>query len=129
MKRFTARLIALLCGLALMALCIFWQGIGAAESLEDVLKILSNAALLPGVLLTGIGGLAWISDEHFFDGIKYATGSIFAHLRGKPKRFASYYDYIHREKAKSGGTFTMLIPGLIFLGIAVLLTVLYYMVR
>ena len=110
-----------------MALSMLWQGLENAHNAADWLRMLSNSALLAGVILAGIGALAWVSDEHFFDGIRYAASSLFSHLRGKPKRYATYYDYIHREKEKGGG-FSMLVPGLIFLGVAVGLTGLYYAV-
>lgn len=114
-------------GAVIMALSMLWQGLENAHNAADWLRMLSNSALLAGVILAGIGALAWVSDEHFFDGIRYAASSLFSHLRGKPKRYATYYDYIHREKEKGGG-FSMLVPGLIFLGVAVGLTGLYYAV-
>lgn len=127
MKRIL-RLIAAVCGVLIMGISLLWQGIDSAKTAADWLRILSNSALLAGVILAGIGALAWISDEHFFDGIRYAVSSMFSHMRGKPKRYATYYDYIHREKEKGGG-FSLLVPGLIFLGLAVVLTVLYYTVQ
>lgn len=114
-------------GAVIMALALLWQGLENAKTAADWLRMLSNSALLAGVILAGIGALAWVSDEHFFDGIRYAASSLFSHLRGKLKRYATYYDYIHREKEKGGG-FSMVVPGLIFLGIAILLTGLYYAV-
>lgn len=114
-------------GTVIMGLALLWQGLDSAETAADRLRILSNSALLAGVILAGIGALAWVSDERFFDGIRYAVTTLFSHLRGKPKRYATYYDYIHRERSK-GGRFSMVIPGFVFLGIAVLLTGLYYAV-
>lgn len=124
MKRIP-RIIAVVCGAVIMGLSLLWQGSENAVTAADWLRMLSNSALLAGVILAGIGALAWVSDEHFFDGIRYAASSLFSHLRGKPKRYATYYDYIHREKSK-GGRFALLVPGLVFLGLAVLLTGLYY---
>lgn len=122
------RVAASVCGLAIAGLSLLWQGFGSAENAAERIRMLSNSALLAGVLLAGIGALAWVSGEHFFDGIRYAVSSLFSHLRGKPKRYATYYDYIHREKEKGGG-FSLLVPGLVFLGLATALTGLYYAVR
>lgn len=127
MKRVVSRVAAAAGGVVIMVLSLLWQGLENAHNVADWLRMLSNSALLAGVILAGIGALAWVSDEHFFDGIRYAASSLFSHLRGKPKRYATYYDYIHREKEKGGG-FSMLVPGLIFLGVAVGLTGLYYAV-
>ncbi|MCM1164822.1 MAG: DUF3899 domain-containing protein [Lachnospiraceae bacterium] len=127
MKR-SSWLIAAVCGLIITGLGLLWQGVGSAETAADRFRIFSNATLLAGVILTGIGALAWVSDEHFFDGIRYSVSSLFARLSGKPKRYATYYDFIHRGKKKGSG-FAMLLPGLIFLGLAVILTGLFYLVR
>ena len=118
-------LAAAVCGLVIAGLSLLWQDIGGAEGALDIIRMLSNSALLAGVILAGIGALAWVSGEHFFDGIRYAFTSFVDTVRGKPKRYATYYDYIHREKGKGGG-FSMVVPGLVFLALAVLLTVLYY---
>ena len=121
------RIIATICGAVIMGLSLLWQGTDNAETSADWFRMLSNSALLAGVILAGIGALAWVSDEHFFDGIRYAASSLFCHLRGKPKRYATYYDYIHREKTKGRG-FALLVPGLVFMALAVLFTGLYYAV-
>ncbi len=122
------RVLWIAAGALIVGLSLLWQGLENARTAADWLRMLSNSALLAGVILAGIGALAWVSDEHFFDGIKYSVSSLVCRLRGKPKRYATYYDYIHREKTKGGG-FSMIVPGLVFLGIAVLFTVLYYAVQ
>lgn len=126
--KYIPRIIATICGAVIMGLSLLWQGTDNAETSADWFRMLSNSALLAGVILAGIGALAWVSDEHFFDGIRYAASSLFSHLRGKPKRYATYYDYIHREKEKGGG-FSMVVPGLIFLALAVALTAIYYTIN
>lgn len=125
MKRYAGTLAALVCGLALMILCFFWQDPGAISGTRERLRILSNAALVPGVLLTGIGGLVKISDEQFFDGIKYTMHRIASHLRREPGRHASYYEYTHRERRR-GNARPLLLAGFFFLILAVILTVLFY---
>lgn len=96
-----------------------------ALGVKDWILILGNSALVPGVLLTGLGAIVRISDEGFFDGIKYSMSSILTHLRGDKKRYASYYDYSKREKKKSGGN-PLLMPGLFYLVMAVILTIAFY---
>lgn len=125
MKRHAGKLIAFACGLVLMLLSVLLQKPWETAYAKDWVRIFSNAALVPGVLLTGLGLIVRISDENFFDGIKYAASSMLSHLRNEPKRHATYYDYIHRKK-KKGGASALLLPGLLFLFAAILLTLLFY---
>lgn len=125
MKRHAGTIAAALCGLVLFVFSILWQDLSVASGAREWVRVLSNAALVPGVLLTGVGLLVRIADENFFDGIRYATGSLLSHLQGKPKRHASYYEYLRREK-KPGPALSLLLPGLGFLIPAAILTALYY---
>ncbi len=123
MKRRWPQLIALACGLVLCGLCIFYQRPAQGCGAREWFRIVSNAALVPGVLLVGISALSWIAGEGTFDAIRYCMQSLFAHLRRQDKRYASYYDYTQREKKK--GSQPMLLPGLCFLAAAVIFTLLY----
>lgn len=124
MKRYAARLTALLCGLILLIISLLYQDAGHITNAKDWIRIFSNASLVPGVLLTGLGLIVRIAEEGIFDGIKYAISSIRAHLHNSSKRYASYYDYMHREKKKSANP--LLLPGLFYLAAAIILTILYY---
>lgn len=127
MRRYAGWTAAAVCGVLLFILGLIWQELTAAASGRDWLRIFSNAVLFPGILLTGIGLLVKIGEENVFDGIKYAFSSIFTHLKGGSKRYATYYDYLHRERPeKKSGVLPILVTGLCFLAAAVLLTVLYY---
>lgn len=123
MKRHRSQLIALVCGLALLGFCILYQSPSQISGAREWLRILSNAALAPGVLFVGVSALSWIAGEGMFDGIRYSISSLLARLRRQVKCYASYFDYTRREKKKSGQP--MLLPGLFFLAAAVLLTLLY----
>lgn len=125
MKRHFARLIALLCGLALWLIGVLYQGPPQAPDIREWFRILSNGALIPGVLFVGISGLTWISGDGVFDGIKYSMKTMLIHLRGEKKKYASYFDYTQREKKRAA--YPMLLPGLFFLAAAVALTLLYYL--
>lgn len=125
MKRATPLLITLFCGLVLFAIGMLWQKPEVVSGAKEWVRICSNALLLPGTLLTGIGGLVRISEEHFFDGLTYAMGNLFSHLLGLPKRHDTYYGYIHRERQKSGAA-PLLAAGCVYLAAAVALTLLFY---
>lgn len=125
MKKHLGQLIALLCGLVLWAVSVLYQAPTPEMDLREWFRVLSNAALIPGVLFLGLSGMLRISEEGIFDGLRYSMTSIFAHVRGEAKKYASYYDYIHREREKRS-SYPMLFPGLFFFAAAVLLTLLYY---
>lgn len=122
MKRHLGRLIVFLIGLALFLVNVFYQGLPSAA--RDWFRVLSNAALVPGVLLSGLGLLMRISDDGFFDGIRYSISSMISHLKGTQKKYPSFYEYSQRQRKKSGA-FDLLLPGLIFLAVAVGMLLLY----
>lgn len=126
MKRHSGRLTALLCGFALWLIGVLYQGMPQTSDAGEWFRVLSNGALVPGVLFVGISGMMWIAGEGLFDGIKYSMSSLMARMRGREKRYASYYDYTRREK-KKGSSYPMLFPGLFFLAAAIILTLLYYL--
>lgn len=124
MKRHWGQLAALLCGIALWAGCIVFQDPSQSAGIQEWFRILSNGALLLGILFLGVSGLMWIAGDGQFDGIRYSMSSLLARLRGEQKRYASYFDYTQREKHQGG--YPLLLPGAFFLAAAILLTLLYY---
>ena len=125
MRRHLGKLIALLCGAAMFLISLFYQEPSRISGAREWLRIASNAALLPGVLFVGLSAMIRISGEGLFDGLRYTMSSMMARLRGVDKQYASYYDYTRREKKRVGSP--MLLPGLLFLATAILLTLLYYL--
>ena len=57
MRRHLGKLIALLCGAVLFLLSMLYQKPAQVSGAQEWLRILSNAALLPGVLLSGFSAL------------------------------------------------------------------------
>lgn len=125
MRKYAGIITAAVCGCILMILSILWQDLETATGIKDWILILSNASLVPGVLLTGLGLIVRIADENTFDGMKYSISSIISHMKGEPKHYATYYDYLQREKKKNS-TLPLILPGLFFLAAAIVLTLLYY---
>ncbi len=126
MKRLKGQLTALIIGLILLIFSLISQKTDTITGTKEWIRILSNSALIPGVLLTGLGVIVRISDEGFFDGIKYSMSSILTHVRREPKRYASFFDYMKREKKAAANP--LLLPGLIYLVIAIILTGIYYVI-
>jgi hypothetical protein len=126
MKRHAGKLIALLVGLLLWGLAVLVQLEESPTDVQGWVRVLSNGALIPGVLYLGLSALIWIAGEGLFDGIKYATSSLWIHFKGEQKRYATYYDYIHRPKKERTGS-VMLWPGVFFLLWALVLTGIFYL--
>lgn len=125
MKRHMGKLISFLIGLLIFVFGLWFQDVSQIHDIREWMKVLSNAALFSGVLLTGIGLLVLISEEGIFDGIRYTISSLWASLRNEKKRYATYYDYIKREKKRSKAS-SMLIPGVCYLLFAVIFTIVFY---
>lgn len=126
MKQYTGKLSAFICGLILLVVSIICQDVSNIKGVKDWICILSNAALVPGVLLTGFGLLVRIAGEGIFDGIKYALSSMLTHLRREQKRHATYYDYTQRKKKQENAS-SLLLSGIFYLAAAVIMTILFYL--
>lgn len=124
MKRYRGQVAALLCGIALWAACIAFQDPSQTAGMREWFRILSNGALIPGILFLGVSGLTWIAGDGQFDGIRYSMSTLLARLRGEQKRYATYFDYTRREKHQGG--YPLLPSGVFFLVAAILLTLLYH---
>lgn len=128
MTKWIGHIVAFVIGCILMLCCVLFQQTEGADTTGWML-ILSNAALVPGVLLLGFGILTLIAGEGLFDAAKYTASAIWTHLRGGKLKYESYYLYTKRErKQKTGGVGFMLIPGAIFLIIAFAFTGAFYMI-
>ena len=107
------------------ALIAWWvmdiEGLFIIEGAPDHTKaILCDAFFVPGVLLTLIGALVWVSTTGLFDGLGYAVKTA-AHMFLpfiKTQR-QSYYDY-KMEKAEKRGSvpYFIMIVGIAFILVA-----------
>lgn len=101
-----------------------------SQSTSDMIKILSDAFLLPAAMLCGLGGLIFISNTGSFNMMVYGTKSFFYRIFKRDEfleRYGNYYEY-NKEKAKERAPFSyILIPGILFMILAVLFSTLYLM--
>ena len=98
------------------ALIAYWvmdlEGLFVVNVPSEIAAILCDAFFVPGILLTMVGCLIWISTTGFFDSLGYAV-MVGMHLvlpflnKGERK---SYYDYKAEKDEKRGKT-----PILIFI--------------
>ena len=98
------------------------------QPISNVIKILSDACLLPAVMFCGLGGLTFASNSGIFNMLVYGTKSFFCHVFKRTDFIEKYDDYFeyNKEKIKEKAPFAfILIPGMVFLGLAILFTVIY----
>lgn len=109
---------------------LFAHNVATVESKAQVFRILADSFTIPGVLLLALGALVWVSSTGAMDGISYALGRAGRMLiPGSKKPHETFYDYKTRkaEKRVSGYGFIFHV-GLVFFAVAVVFTVLFYVV-
>lgn len=96
-----------------------------------IVRYLSDAFLVPGVLLTGIGLLSFLKKEGTYDGLTYSFHSM---RMASARRFSdeahddmarTYYDYKQSVKAKRKVAWHLIIVGGVFLLAAIVLTIVF----
>ncbi len=121
----------LACGLfVFVGLCLVadWQGLFESTDAKTVFGILCDGFTFPGVLLTGVGGLKWISTTGFFDIWGYGGKTLLDHLHVHKTEFEHYYDYKQRraaEREKKGWPSYILLSGGVTMGLAAICLIVY----
>ena len=118
MKTALKYVITILLGLAIGLLVLLDQNFFAQTNPILIYGILADAFTIPGILLTGIGLLVFVSNEGVFDGLTYAVKSFIGMFRKNMPRYGSFYDY---REAKNRSKFSfgfLVICGLVFLLVA-----------
>lgn len=117
-------------GLVLAAAVLYLQGFFGAEGAVERVRILADAFTVPGALMLLVSGLIFASNQGALDGISYALKSAAAYLiPGMAlERHERYGDYVERKRKRGGvkGYRFLPITGGVFLGIAVILIIVFY---
>ena len=115
-------LIPLGVGLVLGLVTFIVQGGFAAREQEPLWRAVCDALTVPGVLLTCMGLLSFVSEQGAFDGLSFGVCKAFGQILSEKRRNAmpkTYYDYVtaKREKQRSKPRTTLFV-GLGFLLLA-----------
>jgi hypothetical protein len=125
MRKLYKYLLTIAVGLALVAWVAFSKDIFAQTSNSVILGILSDSFLVPGVLISGFGGLIFVSNEGVFDGITYGLTSFFDIFRkDKQNKYRTFFDYRESKGERDTSFGYLLICGLSFLALSGLMIVL-----
>lgn len=125
-KKSVKYLVAIVCGLAVAAICAFGWGINEVGSVSECYRILADSFTIPGVMMSSASVLIWISSKGGYDVITYGFSYVKNTFNPNAKLNESFYDYkIRREEKRLKGCFYLLWVGLGFIAVAVVFTVLF----
>ena len=126
MKTIYKYLITLGVGFAMAAFVAYSKNVFAQKELSMVFHILTDSFSLPAVLITGIGALAFVSNEGGFDALSYGLTSFFDMFRKEKKnKHKTFYDYKMEKAEKRLPVSFLLLSGLVFVAIMMIMYWLY----
>ncbi len=126
-KKALRYIITLLIGFVTAGVVAYSQGLFSQTETVKILHILSDSFCVPGVLITGLGALIFVSNEGGFDALSYGMTSFFDIFRKEKKnKYRTFYDYKQARAEKNLRCGYILICGLIFLATSLLLLWLYH---
>ena len=126
MKTVNKYLITFAVGFLMAGLVMLTKDIFGQSELSAVLHILVDSFSVPAALITGFGGLVFVSNEGVFDGLSYAVTSFIDIFRKEKKnQFKTFYDYKESKSDRNMSFGYLLICGLIFIVIDAVIFVLY----
>ena len=106
----------------------FARGFAAGQPGYLAARYFSDGFFVAGLILSGLGGLIWISSTGFFDMLSYGFHSLLVLFSGlkKPETHESFYDYkTRRDERRGKPQFFILIVGLGFLALSLTCLALY----
>jgi len=124
-------LITLAVGLAVSFGVMLFSGIFVANGAKSVLRILTDAFFVCGVLFGGIGLLRLISNQGTFDGIAYAGRSALGFLipPAALDKGMTYSKYVEKRREKVKTFLHFIIAGVIFIVVSIIFLIVYYAVE
>lgn len=120
--------IALAVGLLIALIFMLAKSVFSQTDKTTVMRILSDAFFLSGVLLTAAGLLVFVSAGGAFDMLAYGFRMLFVMLRRdlSKRKYKDYYEYRQARQQKKRSIAYLLIVGLFMLALAVLFLILFY---
>ena len=128
MKNLLRYAITSLLGLLIAFLIAYFKGVFMQTEAKEVMRILSDAAFVPGVIIEGVGLLVLVSAGGVFDMLAYGVRSLFVVFLRNPanRKYKDYYEYRQAQKGKKRSFAYLAIVGGVFILIAIIFLVLFY---
>lgn len=97
------------------------------ENARELMGVLSNAFLVPGVILAGAGLIVVASNGGAFDMLAFAVIRFFDLFKKDVKgKYKDFHDYREAKKDRGLKTTFMLFTGLGYIALAVIFLICYY---
>ena len=126
MKKYLKYLITFLIGLLTALFVCIGKDIFKQDSAKAVFHILSDAFLLPGVYLSGLGLLVIASNEGTFDMLVYGLRSFISLFRSVPlNKKQTFYEYRESKAKNKMGYWFLLIIGLFYLVVTIIMYLIF----
>ena len=126
MKSIRKYLITLGIGFAVAFIIANSKNVFAQTDLATVFHILTDSFRIPAVMITGFGGLLFVSNEGGFDGLSYGMMTFFDLFRKHKKNiYSSFFEYKEAKVGKEMQFGFMVICGLVFVALTVITYLLY----
>lgn len=127
-QRIVPYAIAAAVGLVIAVAIMLGKNIFAETDAVKVMQILSDSFFVPGVLLTGVGLLVFVSNAGLFDMLAYGVHLIYDRfIRDVTKRkYRTFYDYKESRKDKKKDITSLLMVGIVFIILSVVFLILHY---
>ncbi len=128
LKKAVPYFVSAVVGMVVFTIIVCTKKIWNYDDGKQVLRILSDAFFVPGVILAGVGLLIFASNGGAFDMLSYAFIRFFDLFRRdvRNKKYKDFYEYREAKKDKKRGMAFMLIVGVIFIALAGIMLIAYY---
>lgn len=127
-KRCLPYIISAAVGAVVTIIIICAKQVWAAGSTQVVMQILSDAFLVPGVLLAGVGLIIFASNGGAFDMLGFAVLLFFNLFRKdvNKRKYKDFYEYRESKKDRKTSMAFMLIVGLFFIALSAVFLIAYF---
>ncbi len=128
LKKAVPYVVSAVVGMVVFTIIVCTKKIWNYDDGKQVLRILSDAFFVPGVILAGVGLLIFASNGGAFDMLSYAFIRFCDLFRRdvRNKKYKDFYEYREAKKDKKRGMAFMLIVGVIFIALAGIMLIAYY---
>ena len=128
LKKAVPYVVSAVVGMVVFTIIVCTKKIWNYDDGKQVLRILSDAFFVPGVILAGVGLLIFASNGVAFDMLSYAFIRFCDLFRRdvRNKKYKDFYEYREAKKDKKRGMAFMMIVGVIFIALAGIMLIAYY---
>lgn len=128
LKKAVPYVVSAVVGMVVFTIIVCTKKIWNYDDDKQVLRILSDAFFVPGVILAGVGLLIFASNGGAFDMLSYAFIRFCDLFRRdvRNKKYKDFYEYREAKKDKKRGMAFMLTVGVIFIALAGIMLIAYY---